>query len=151
MLKKYPCTVLSHYTRYYLGVKFKLSDDHLPNCDAILLTVPHRYSCRRWHTRFWLIHMPYDFWSYKPTWAQTLSTTPRSSGHSPRRGRTELICSERQLGIAVGNPAGQISVVSTTILYSSTRNSLCGSPGCGCGARWVQGRHSEVLTFLVAC
>ncbi|MEM9925103.1 MAG: hypothetical protein AAF915_15355 [Cyanobacteria bacterium P01_D01_bin.50] len=84
-----------------------LSDDHPPNCDAILLTVPHRYSCRRWRTRFGLIHMPYDFWSYKPTWAPTLSTTPRSSGHSPRRGRTELICSERQRGIAYGDPSGK--------------------------------------------
>ncbi|MEO0838440.1 MAG: hypothetical protein AAF063_06000 [Cyanobacteria bacterium J06643_5] len=40
--------------------------------------------------------------------------------------------------------------MSTTILYCTTRNCLCGSPGCGYGACSVQSRHSEVLTFLAA-
>ncbi|MDY6900197.1 MAG: hypothetical protein SWZ49_19300 [Cyanobacteriota bacterium] len=76
-----------------------------------------------------------EYQSTSPTWATIPSTTPINWRHPPPKGANAAYLFRAQQGIAIGDPVGQISVVSTTILYDTTRNCLCGSPGCGCGAR----------------
>ena len=90
-----------------------------------------------------------EYQSTSPTWAIRLRTTPiyvarmgnntlnytNQLAASPLRGANAAYLFRAKQGIAIGDPAGQISVVSTTILYDTTRYCLCGSPGCCCGAR----------------